>query len=240
MKFELALFDLGGTLINYDNQPWSELGRLGCIEGARFINESFNADIDVEKLNASLHEAVGRMIEYRGDSDYELDLPALVSKTLGKFGIQTTDGIPQKFIEAYYNPIHEQITLFPYAVEILSKINQAGMKIGLVSNTIFPAEYHREEMRDFGIYDFFDFTLFSSDENIRKPGKDIFLKALKLGESDPGETVFIGDRLVEDIGGPQSVGIAAILKYVEGHDYSADIIPFETIHELKELERLIF
>lgn len=240
MKFKLALFDLGGTLINYDNHSWFELGKLGCIEGARFLKESLNTDIDVEKLNADLHEAVGRMIEYRGDSDYELDLSAMVSKTLGEFGVILSDGIPQKFIEAYYRPIHEQITLFPYAIEILSEIKRADMRIGLVSNTIFPAEYHRAEMRDFGIYDLFDFTLFSSDEKIRKPGKEIFLKTLKLGESDPDKTIFIGDRLLEDIGGPQSVGISAVLKYVDGHDYSADIVPFETIHELEELERIIF
>jgi putative hydrolase of the HAD superfamily len=240
MKFKLALFDLGGTLINYDNRPWPELGRLGCIEGARFIKELLNTDINVEQLDASLHEAVGHMIQSRGDSDYELDLAALVGKTLGGFGISITDGIPRKFIEAYYKPIREQITLFPHAVEILSQIKKAGMKIGLVSNTIFPAEYHRFEMREFGIYNFFDFTLFSSEEKIRKPGKEIFLRALRLGKSAPGEAVFIGDRLAEDIGGPQSVGITAILKYIEGRDYSADIVPSETIHELRELEEIIF
>jgi putative hydrolase of the HAD superfamily len=239
MKFKLVLFDLGGTLINYENSSWTELGRLGCIEGAKYIKEALNLEIEVEKLDAKLHSAVGRMIQSQGDSETEINLIDLTGKTLQEFGIKITDSLPEKFIAAYYKPIREQITLVPYAREILSKIKGAGMKIGLVSNTIFPADYHRFEMREFGIYDYFDFALFSSEEKIRKPGKEIFFRALKLAGIDPRDTVFIGDRLAEDVGGPQSIGIKAILKYYDGRDYSADIKPLETVRDLRELEKII-
>lgn len=240
MKYKLVLFDLGGTLINYDNSPWPELGRLGCIEGAKFIKSELGQDISAEVLNEKLHNAIGRMIETRGDEEFELDLIAMTTKTLAELGINLSDGLPKKFIDAYYKPIGDQITLFPHAKEILRKIKNAGMKIGLVSNTIFPAEYHRREMKSFGIFDYFDFTLFSSEEKIRKPGKRIFEKALHLGETEPEKTIFIGDRLLEDVAGPQSVGIKAVLKFIEGRDYSADIDPLGTIHELNELENIIF
>jgi HAD superfamily hydrolase (TIGR01549 family) len=239
MIFKLILFDLGGTLINYENSSWTELGRLGCIEGAKYIKEALNFEINVEKLDAKLHSAVGRMIQSQNNSDLELDLVDLTGKTLKEFGIDITDGLPEKFIAAYYRPIREQITLVPYAREILSKIKSAGMKIGLVSNTIFPADYHRFEMREFGLYEYFDFALFSSEEKIRKPGKEIFFRAIKLAETDPQDSVFIGDRLAEDVGGPQSIGIKAILKYYDGRDYSADIKPFETVRDLRELEKII-
>lgn len=240
MKYKLVLFDLGGTLINYDNSPWPELGRLGCIEGANFIKTELGMDISAEVLNEKLHNAIGRMIETRGNDELELDLIAMTTKTLAELGINLSDGLPKKFIDAYYKPIGEQITLFPYAGEILRKIKDAGMKIGLVSNTIFPAEYHKNEMKSYGIFDYFDFTLFSSEEKIRKPGKEIYHKALRLGGTEGDDTIFIGDRLVEDVAGPQSVGIKAVLKYIEGRDYSADIVPLGTIRELKELENIIF
>lgn len=239
MRFKLVLFDLGGTLINYENSPWLELGRLGCIEGAKYIRDALNFDIEVEQLNSRLHNAVGRMIKSRDDSDDELDLIDLTSKTLQEFGINVTDGLPEKFIDVYYKPIRAQITLEPYAREILSKIKDAGKRIGLVSNTIFPADYHRTEMRQYGLYDFFDFALFSSEEKIRKPGKEIFFRALKLGGSDPADTVFVGDRMEEDIAGPQAVGIKAILKYIKGREYPGNIKPFETIRNLQELEKII-
>jgi len=240
MKYRLVLFDLGGTLINYDNSPWPELGRLGCMEGANFLKNELGMDISAEVLNEKLHNAIGLMIESRGSDEFELDLIDMTTRTLSDMGINLADGLPEKFIAAYYRPIGDQITLFPYAGEILKKIKDAGMKVGLVSNTIFPADYHRNEMKSFGIYDYFDFTIFSSEEKIRKPGKEIYQKALMLGGADPEETIFIGDRLVEDVGGPQSVGIKAVLKYIEGRDYSAEIEPLGTIQELRELENIIF
>jgi len=239
MKYRLVLFDLGGTLINYDNSPWPELGKLGCVEGANFLKNKLGVDISAEILNEKLHNAIGRMIESRGSDEFELDLIDMTTRTLSELGINLTDGLPEKFIAAYYKPIRNQITLFPYAGETLKKIKDAGMKIGLVSNTIFPAEFHRNEMKAFDIYEYFDFTIFSSEEKIRKPGKEIYQKALRLGDADPKDTIFIGDRLVEDVGGPQSVGIQAVLKYIEGRDYSADIEPLGTIHELRELENII-
>ena len=240
MKYRLVLFDLGGTLINYDNSPWPELGRLGCMEGANFLKNELGKDISAEVLNEKLHNAIGRMIESRGNDEFELDLIDMTTSTLSELGINLTDGLPEKIIAAYYRPISDQITLFPYAGEILKKIKDVGMKIGLVSNTIFPADYHRNEMRSFGIYNYFNFTIFSSEEKTRKPGKEIYQKALRLGGAEPEETIFIGDRLAEDVGGPQSVGIKAVLKYIEGRDYSADIEPLGTIHELRELENIIF
>jgi len=240
MKYRLVLFDLGGTLINYDNCPWPELGRLGCMEGANFLKNELGMEISAEILNEKLHNAIGRMIESRGDDKFELDLIDMTTRTLSDMGINLTDGFPEKFIAAYYRPIGDQITLFPYAGEILKKIKDAGMKIGLVSNTIFPADFHRNEMKSFGIYKYFDFTIFSSEEKIRKPGKEIYQKALRLGKAEPKDTIFIGDRLVEDVGGPQSVGIKAVLKYIEGRDYSADIEPLGTIRDLQELENIIF
>ena len=240
MKFKLVLFDLGGTLINYDNQSWEELGRLGCIEGASLIKETLNIDIDPAALNIKLHTAVDQMMTSPDYSNFELDLIKLTRETLESFGIRLSDGLPRKFIDAYYKPIRKQVSLLPYAREILMKIKNAGIKIGLVSNTIFPAEYHKTEMRQYGLYDYFDFVLFSSEEKIRKPGKEIYHRALNLGNAKAEDTVFIGDRLVEDVGGPQSVGIRGVLKYTKARDYSADIEPYETIHSLEELENIIF
>jgi len=47
--------------------------------------------------------------------------------------------------------------------------------------------------------------------------------------------IFVGDRLVEDIGGAQKAGIKAILKPKIGRDYSAPIIPDGRINDLREL-----
>ncbi len=239
MKFKLALFDLGGTLIDFENRPWHELGMMGCRESSRFLKDNFGAEISPEVLNEKFYLVIDQMIESRTENDVEIDLIAETKEILRGFGIDMINGIPEKFIRAHYKPIREQITLVPGAVEILTELKQADVKIGLVSNTVFPADYHRSEMRDFGIFDYFDFTLFSCEEKIRKPNEDLYLRALTMGGTEAGQTVFIGDRLLEDVGGPQSVGIKGILKHVKRREYSADIEPFETIYDLAELRNII-
>jgi putative hydrolase of the HAD superfamily len=95
-------------------------------------------------------------------------------------------------------------------------------------------------MERFGILEYFDFTIFSADLGIRKPNKDLYLKALEMGNVPAEKAIFIGDRIVEDVGGPQSVGIKAVLKYIEKRGYTEDIKPYKTINELSELDDIVF
>jgi FMN phosphatase YigB (HAD superfamily) len=74
---------------------------------------------------------------------------------------------------------------------------------------------------------------------IRKPNKEIYLKALSLTKTQSERTVFVGDRLLEDVAGPQAVGMKAILKFDERRDYSDPIEPYRTVHSLDELGKII-
>lgn len=237
MKYELVIFDLGSTLIKYDNQSWDELGLMGCENAVPLLKEETGIEVSPEKLWQAFSTVIGRM--FKAQELKEIDLHEITSGILTDFGIVVTDGLPGRFIKAYYQPVARQVSLIPGAPDILSKIKEEGMKIGLLSNTIFPANYHRDEMKKFGIFGYFDYTLFSSEEKIRKPNEKFYRKALSLTRTKPENAIFIGDRLVEDIGGPQSVGIKGVLKYTEGRDYSADITPYKIINELGELENIL-
>jgi HAD superfamily hydrolase (TIGR01509 family) len=239
LKFDAVIFDLGSTLINYENSNWDELGRLGCQNACPVLTGLSNKLITPELLWDDFHYAIDQMFENHREDLAEIDLYEVTSGILSRLGISVLNGLPKRFVDAYYLPITEQCTLLPGAEEILFKLKSAGLKNGLVSNTIFPAAFHRAEMERFGILRFFDYTIFSSEFKSRKPKREIYLKALELAGSKPEETVFVGDRLNEDIGGPQELGIKAILKFVEGRDYSAPITPFRTIYKLSELEKII-
>jgi FMN phosphatase YigB (HAD superfamily) len=239
LKFDAVIFDLGSTLINYENHTWDELGILGCRNACPILSGLSSRMISPELLWNDFHYAIDKMFENHTEDLAEIDLYEVTSGILAKLGIAVTDGLAGRFVDAYYQPITNQITLMPGAGEILHKCRLAGLKVGLISNTIFPAAFHRNEMERFGILPFFDFTIFSSEFKFRKPKKEIFLKALELTGSKPETTVFVGDRLVEDIGGPQAMRIKGILKFVEERDYSAPISPYRTIYRLSELEKII-
>jgi len=240
MKFDLVLFDLGGTLISYENSSWDELGMNGCAKASAYLHKETGIKIEPELLWRKLYKIIENMVSAPTENLIEINLEKIVAEIIGKFGVNNTDGLPAKFIYEYYQPVTEQVTLISGAAEILTKIKSNGMKIGLVSNTVFPRDFHLAEMKRFGIFEFFDFTLFSSDLKIRKPNKEVYLMALDIGGAEPEKSIFIGDRLIEDVGGPQSVGIKGILKFHEKRDYSAAIDPYKNINELSELENILF
>jgi HAD superfamily hydrolase (TIGR01549 family) len=226
-------------LINYENHSWDELGILGCRNACPILSGLSSQLISPELLWNDFHYAIDKMFENHTEDLAEIDLYEVTSNILAKLGITAANGLATRFVDAYYQPITNQITLMPGADDILQKCRAAGLRIGLISNTIFPAAFHRAEMERFGILRFFDFTIFSSEFKYRKPKKEIFLKALELAGSKPDTTVFVGDRLVEDIGGPQALGIRGILRFSEARDYSAPITPYRTICKISELEKII-
>jgi putative hydrolase of the HAD superfamily len=239
MNYNAVLFDLGSTLISYENNNWDELGRRGCAGACPLLKGLTAIEVTPERLWDHFHSAIDRMFANHSEDLAEIDLTFVTNSILANLGIASLDGLAGEFIDAYYRPITMQVSLIEGAAEILADIKSAGMKIGLVSNTIFPAEFHRREMERFGIYKYFEFTIFSSEFKFRKPKKEIYMKALELAGTNPDRTIFVGDRLVEDVGGPQAVGIRGVLKRVDGRDYSASVTPFKTITMLNELQDII-
>lgn len=240
MKFDAALFDLGGTLIIYENKhSWKELALLGCLNAAPVLKKLSGAEIPAERIRTHLLQVLDDAIEAHSEDLAEIDLYEIISVVLSDLGVEISDGLPAKFVDSYYQPTTDQIALVPGAVELLSELKNAGLKIGLISNSIFPARFHRDEMQRFGILDYFDFTIFSSEVMIRKPNKEIYLKALSLAKSQSERTVFVGDRLLEDVAGPQAAGMKAILKFDERRDYSDPVEPYRTVHSLDELGKII-
>ena len=147
MKYKAVIFDLGSTLINYENNSWDELGRMGCANAAPLLKGISQVEISPELLWSDFHDAIDQMfINHTADLG-EIDLREVTASILTKLGITVLDGFAGRFIDAYYQPITAQCSLLPGASEILGKLKDAGLKIGLISNTIFPGDFHRGEMK---------------------------------------------------------------------------------------------
>jgi putative hydrolase of the HAD superfamily len=131
------------------------------------------------------------------------------------------------------------VTLIQDAVETLKYFKGEGYKLGLVSNTIFPDRFHLTELKRFKLFPYLDTIFFSSEVGYKKPHPQIFLQCLERLRIEPEESLFIGDKLIEDIGGAKNVGMKGILKYKEGRDYSASIVPDGIVQILSELPPLV-
>jgi len=238
-KFRAILFDLGGTLIEYENLTWQEMS----VQGFKFAFEMLKDSV----FNLPEQDEFVSLFDDYFESRYEDSLKSLVEvrvedlvrdcfTTLNLSG----DGLLRdRFLEAYYKPITEQVTMVSGAAEVLSQLKFAGLKLALVSNTIFPGDFHRQELKRFGLIDFFDNLFFSCEVGFKKPHPVIFKEALEAVSVLPEEALFIGDRLKEDIAGPKSMGMRAILKPKEGRDYSGDIRPDAIVKDLSGVPEVI-
>jgi HAD superfamily hydrolase (TIGR01662 family) len=240
LKYRAVLFDLGSTLIEYENSDWAALGKQGIIEAYPLLKSAFTQLPPVEQFGPSFYEYLKAILDNERTDHSEFDLYELCQMIFTRMNLAPLDGIVNKFVNTYYQPVARQITMEKGAPEILKAIKDAGLTIGLVSNTIFPEKYHLGELAQFDLLKYFDFTIFSSSVKTRKPGRKIFEMALSQAKTEPGQTAFIGDRFDADIIGAKNAGMTAIWKYHPKRENLDGIKPDYSITNLDELREIIF
>jgi putative hydrolase of the HAD superfamily len=230
---------MGSTLIEFENHGWDVLGKMGTISGYEFL-KSRKIDLpEYDAFEAMLNKRFQQKLSSVKENLKEIKFEQVVDSLFEELGIDTTNGDFNGFLYEYYRPITEQATIIEGAVEVLKSFRQMKTKIGLISNTVFPADYHREELKRFGLYSFLNVSLFSCEFGYRKPYPEIYQFCLKQLGVKAEESVFVGDRLVEDVDGPQQIGMKGILKYRACRDYSAPIRPDAKVDSLNQLPQAV-
>jgi putative hydrolase of the HAD superfamily len=99
----------------------------------------------------------------------------------------------------------------PEAAPVLRRLRDDGVRVGLLSNTLWPREWHEEWLARDGVLDLFDGAVYSCEIARTKPHPEAFTAALRaVGADDPARCVFVGDRLFDDVYGAQRAGLRAV------------------------------
>jgi putative hydrolase of the HAD superfamily len=104
-------------------------------------------------------------------------------------------------------------TRFPRKHARLLRHLRTTHRLALVSNFDDGPVIHRILARE-GIANLFDVTLISAEFGRRKPHPEIFHAALKHLELEPRAALFVGDSLIDDVGGACAAGIDVV--WLEG------------------------
>lgn len=237
-----VIFDMGETLLRFErpgNGTWREFETPGIRSVYHYFIEqghpmAAHEDTFVETMFTRLAEgwqqATGGNINLRaidwiaaGARDHNLNLDE------------------QMIVEAatrYARPLREGLTVMPGAVETLAALRQQGYRIGLISNTIWPARLHLEDLAEVHVLPYLEYTLFSGDVGIWKPNPQIFQNMMAALDVEPANAVFVGDSAREDVIGAQTAGMRAIWK--QNADFPlSDIAPDAVIQELAELPTIL-
>ena len=115
----------------------------------------------------------------------------------------------------------------PEAAPMLAALRDRGLRVGILSNTIWSRERHEAIFARDGLSGLIDGAVYSSEIEWTKPHPLAFRAVLDaLGVADPGDAVYVGDRLFDDIYGAGSAGMRTI------HIPHSDIPPEQVGHTL--------
>ncbi len=209
-----VVFDMGGTLLAYPRPgdgTWRAFEESGIRGLYRYLvaqghpitaeEESFVAHM-FERLEQGWEQATGGRINLRAidwiaaaAADHELAL---------------SDGALIEAVHHYARPLRDGVSAMPGAAAALAELRARGVRVGLISNTVWPGDLHREDLATLGLWQFIEYAVFSGDFGIWKPNPHIFLHVLERLGVNPADAVFVGDSPKEDIRGAQQAGMRAI------------------------------
>ncbi len=230
------IFDLGSTLLEFESRSWEEINLDGQRRAYDHLVGSDHQLPDFETFNARLEEiknefrttALETLREWRSIDAYE--------KILSEYGLSNVHEQSLRSMDIFYELVREGFVVCEGANEVLAELKRRGYRTGLMSNTIFPEYSHEIDLERIGLKQYLDFRVYSSEFGYRKPHSTIYEEGLRRIGLPGSATLFVGDRYVEDVEGPQKHGMSAVLKYREGRKYP-DPMPdgFPVIHSLTEL-----
>jgi putative hydrolase of the HAD superfamily len=191
---EAVIFDWGGTLTPWRTmdpaEEWAALAGLA-------------APGRVEEAAAALMAAADAVWARSRDEHRSATLEEICSLA----------GVP--FDEAHltgYQSFWEHATFTDDDVlPLFSRLKVEGLKVGVLSNTVWPRDWHEEYFRRDGVLDMLDGAVYTSEIPWTKPAPEAFLAAVDaVGVQEPAACVFVGDRLFDDIWGASNVGMRTI------------------------------
>jgi putative hydrolase of the HAD superfamily len=200
---DAVLFDWGDTLMQFAYDP--ELVEAGHRAGLEAIGR--DGLPEVTTLTAHFREHYEPLFWVPGTVE-EIEYPGLVRQLLGEFGVSVDDEELGRFLEAEHRAWDPARRLAAHTHALLETLRDRGLKLGLVSNAFDPGWLLHRDLEQMGLARRLDFSVFSSEVGVRKPHPAIFERALGALEVEPERTLFVGDRLYEDVRGAGELGMA--------------------------------
>ena len=220
-----VLFDLGHTLINYHNE-WRGPERKAVAKVARLVCQETGSK-DENVVEVYLLDLLEQGRKRKLAEQIEIPLPDVLSDCYARFGCDIDDGLLMEGMEAFYAVLLEKRELVPGAKEMLEDIQARGYRIGLISDVAWglTSDFPLRDMKHYGLDEFFDDFVFSTDVRIRKPNPRIFKLAMFNIGAKPEESIYVGNNLQADIKGALNVGMTAVLKRSDFYEHDEAIVP---------------
>jgi putative hydrolase of the HAD superfamily len=190
---EAVIFDWGGTLTPWHTIDLSE-------ESVALAAAATEAGVDAaEVLRAAGDTLWGRSRDHHHS--------ATIEAIFAEAGLGFDDAGLTAYRE-FWEPhtfTHDDVRpLFEW-------LREEGLKVGVLSNTVWPRAWHEDIFVRDGIAHLIDGAVYTSEIPWTKPAPEAFRAAMEaVGVTDPAACIFVGDRLFDDIYGARNAGMVAV------------------------------
>ena len=240
---DAVVFDWGGTLTPWHEVDLPEQWRV-------FAREVHGIPVDSPDVSQAdldeAHRLADRILEVesaawtRGRDEHT---SAALADILEAAGIDAAHDRHHLALAAYRGFWEPHTHTDPQVRPLWEGLRARGIKVGVLSNTIWSREYHQGIFERDGVLDLVDADLYSSELDHVKPHPEAFRAICRELDVDPRRSVYGGDRIFEDVHGPQQVGMRAI--WIPHSDIPANqrvevtAVPDGRAHELLDVLALV-
>jgi HAD superfamily hydrolase (TIGR01662 family) len=234
------LFDFGHTLVDFMRTQEALHAAYeqirARIEAVAYMEVPELLDL-VERVAGGVDRLVAE--SYQQGRMEEVDQAELFQEALSGIGFDVPQDVIEHIVALDHTAYSNSITVEPDVLQTLDRLQRAGYRMGLVSNLSLRPNLVREDLERMGLTRRLDATVFSSEVGVRKPDPRIFHEALERLGTEPAETVFVGDRLYDDVSGAQAVGMRAVLTRQFRQEDDPQYAPDAVIDHLSELPAVL-
>jgi len=202
--------DVGWTLVYPRASLWDVFAEVGREAGSRMTAADAEAMVNgfVMATRAQSVEEFQRGAQYDDSDEAFLALFETMSRVLFTLAGIAGDhaALTGRFLRRFWNP--DNWAVFDDVISAIDRLRGLGIRVGVLSN----ASSDLVDLLDrLGLLRHLDFTVVSALERTKKPDRRIFEPALRCAGTVPDETVHVGDMYIEDVLGPQHIGVRALL-----------------------------
>ncbi len=218
MTLNTVFFDMGGTIDTFGFTREFRVQNVHHIKDC-LARVSITLTLSDEQIADSITKGASDYLCWNMNSNIELKPAEIWSRFFLK-GISVS--------ESELTPIAEELA-FLYETQlyhremrkeipmVLEKVKAMGFRIGIISNTqsLNQVRYNLEQ---YGILEFFDPIVLSSEYGRRKPDPAIFYHAARLAGVPTGACAYIGDKINRDIVGARRSGFRLAVQIKHKYD----------------------
>ena len=200
MTVDAVIFDWGGTLT-----PWHDINLVAQWTAYARVYDASDHGL-AERLAAAEVSLWREQQASRGANG-----TGTLDHVFASCGVDTSQARHGAALASYLEAWDPHTLADPDARPVLEGLRHAGVRVGVLSNTLWPRWHHEAVFSRDGLAPFIDAAVYSSEIPVAKPHADAFRAAIEAVGAVPERTVFVGDRPWDDVHGAQQAGMRAIL-----------------------------